>query len=409
MTDSLGSELRKRIPNFLLLTIVCMMAYLIYSLKLDGGVVADQNLAEPPLTEVNNQGVSHSQIEAINEMVTQHFGYSTKVVSIVKKPTNMFEVVASGNGSTKPIRMLYITPDLKNLIDGTLYTQDLRIKDLLPSHSEVTKSMVINKDKDYHILEDMEDKIKKAVLGDPSQAGNIATDAAQRTSAELRETQSSHIKALADTATTSTFSSPAIYAPGLKDKPSFMDAVTQNSGVDESATGRATLPRNNTVLDKKRVLSQIENSTWIQEGTSKKIMYIFMDFRCPACKKAHKYIEQPLANGEFTARYIPVGALGEMSSILASLSLVPDTNEKRLAQSKNFLNAASDGDILFVKPTQTELDEAKLKAVNNLKALVATKKVATPMFAFNTDEGPVITTLNKQSLMTAISVIKPEE
>lgn len=69
------------------------------------------------------------------------------------------------------------------------------------------------------------------------------------------------------------------------------------------------------------ILTDIEQATWVRDGQSTRVMYVFFDPNCPYCQKVFQMLRTSVERGEVEVRWIPVGflmttSLGKAASIL---------------------------------------------------------------------------------------------
>jgi len=57
------------------------------------------------------------------------------------------------------------------------------------------------------------------------------------------------------------------------------------------------------------MLDDIHQATWIQDGKSKHVIYVFFDANCPYCRKVFEGLRPQVEFGEVELRWIPVGIL----------------------------------------------------------------------------------------------------
>jgi len=65
----------------------------------------------------------------------------------------------------------------------------------------------------------------------------------------------------------------------------------------------------------------LDQATWIRDGQSKHVMYVFFDPNCPYCRKVYEGLRTQVEFNEVELRWIPVGilmatSLGKAASIL---------------------------------------------------------------------------------------------
>lgn len=57
------------------------------------------------------------------------------------------------------------------------------------------------------------------------------------------------------------------------------------------------------------MLTDIQQATWIRDGKSAHVMYVFFDPNCPYCRRVHENLRPQVEFGEVELRWIPVGIL----------------------------------------------------------------------------------------------------
>ena len=57
------------------------------------------------------------------------------------------------------------------------------------------------------------------------------------------------------------------------------------------------------------ILADIKQATWIRDGKSTHIIYVFFDPNCPYCHKVFEMLRPQVARGEVELRWIPIGKL----------------------------------------------------------------------------------------------------
>ncbi len=75
------------------------------------------------------------------------------------------------------------------------------------------------------------------------------------------------------------------------------------------ATGAALGSMHPTRLLAERLLADVDDATWIAEGTGRKVLYVIIDPNCPYCHKLWERLRGPVARGELQVRWIIVGYL----------------------------------------------------------------------------------------------------
>jgi len=57
------------------------------------------------------------------------------------------------------------------------------------------------------------------------------------------------------------------------------------------------------------ILADIKQATWIRDGKSAHVIYVFFDPNCPYCHKVFEMLRPQVARGEVELRWIPIGKL----------------------------------------------------------------------------------------------------
>ncbi len=263
-----------------------------------------------------------------SQLLRRYFG--TRVVARRYSPgpagTLHIEAVESDGGGA---RELYMLPDQQHLIEGTLYSPYL----------------------------------PRPTLLSPRQASDDNRHAAQDT---LRRA----------------LSTGPVEQPAPAMATSGAEQATPSASV-----ATAPLPAVNQVVDREALYGHIEKADWIAEGDSNKVLYVFFDFRCPACREVHGHLQDYIQRGEVEVRYLPVGALGDESAERASLSLVPTDNNFRLKLMKKLMRPDDLDDLIETPPPAQDKRRGQIAALKNFKILIDTQRVATPTFAYRTANG----------------------
>jgi len=87
-----------------------------------------------------------------------------------------------------------------------------------------------------------------------------------------------------------------------------MAAIPREGTATERLRGPA-LHGNALALAADSMLRDIDQSTWVRDGQSKKVMYVFFDPNCPYCRRVYDGLRPQVEFGEVELRWIPVGIL----------------------------------------------------------------------------------------------------
>ena len=326
-----------------------------------------------------NGAILKQESQRALSLITLYFGGELTVQDLVRGPAGTIQILTKDN-STSALKTLYMLPDQQHLIEGVLYSPHMTSKEITELHSQVTYSRATMNENLKAEKDEMRQKISTAI----SQKDNDDEDIKKLTEeAIMQRVQNSS-------------------AAKRKHNENIVDSMLPDYSLPETAS----LPRNNTVVDKQSLYKKIQTSNWISSGDNSKILYVFYDFRCPACADVHTHLDEYVKNDAVQVRYIPVGALGPESLVRASLSLIPKNNETRLKLMSELAKPEPIETLLTVAPSQEELQEGHRATMQNFKLLMDTQRIATPTFAYQTSEGPQIAILtSKQQLDEVIQNI----
>ena len=136
-----------------------------------------------------------------------------------------------------------------------------------------------------------------------------------------------------------------------------------------------------------KMLTNINQATWIEEGKSAHVIYVFFDPNCPYCHRVYTNTRDWIKQNEVQIRWIPVGVL------------TPTSHGKALTllDSKDPLKLFHHGEDNFAGGEGSAIDEAldgsdkSVKALkNNVKLLRLTGFDAVPSILFRTKGGQAI-------------------
>jgi len=129
-------------------------------------------------------------------------------------------------------------------------------------------------------------------------------------------------------------------------------------------------------------------ATWIRDGQSKHVLYVFFDPNCPYCKRVYEHARAQIEIGSVELRWIPIAVL--MATSPGKAAAILESPDPVAAFHKNELEFSSDtrsfGGITE-EPVPKPETEAKL--AHNLKLLQRSGRDATPALLFRTKTGQV--------------------
>lgn len=321
---------------------------------------------------------SQQEVLQIHTTIKKYFGSRIEIQKISRGPAGTTKV----DTSLAEQKTLYLLPDLVHVIDGVLYSPYMSSQEITSQHERTAKQRAFLNDELTSSKNTMRKTISDAIASGKS---------------------TEQIQEVTKAAITDRVNADAIA------KKDFIGQVTGTIAPEVQKIETAQLPRNNTVVDSEYLFKEIENSNWISQGEGKKVLYVFFDFRCHACREVHKLLDNLIASKSLEVRFIPVGALGPESQQMAAIALSTDFNDERLKMLKNLMSL--NGKSLSTLPDvpADSLARGQINALKNFKSLLLTKKVVTPTFAYKTSTGPIISVLtSEQQLIDVIGKIIEE-
>lgn len=81
------------------------------------------------------------------------------------------------------------------------------------------------------------------------------------------------------------------------------------------------------------MLADIKEATWIRDGKSAHVIYVFFDPNCPYCHKVYQMLRPQVQRGEAELRWIPVGRL--MATSLGKAAALLEDPDPSAALARN--------------------------------------------------------------------------
>ncbi len=92
-----------------------------------------------------------------------------------------------------------------------------------------------------------------------------------------------------------------------------------------------------------KMLAGIHRATWVQEGKSSHVVYIFFDPNCPYCHQLYMNTREQVKHNMMEFRWIPVGVLTTTSPGKAAAILSAKTPQKAFYQNEEHYRRDNDG------------------------------------------------------------------
>ena len=103
------------------------------------------------------------------------------------------------------------------------------------------------------------------------------------------------------------------------------DAAQQPDAVQARAEARQRMAQS--------MLNDIKQATWIRDGKSAHLIYVFFDPNCPYCHKVYEMLRPQVQRGEVELRWIPIGKL--MATSLGKAAAMLEDKDPTAALARN--------------------------------------------------------------------------
>ena len=134
------------------------------------------------------------------------------------------------------------------------------------------------------------------------------------------------------------------------------------------------------------MLADIQQATWIRDGKSAHVVYVFFDPNCPYCHKVYEMLRLPVQRGEVELRWVVVGKLmatsvGKAATMLES----KDPTEAFYRSERGF--SQETGAFGGIEEEPAPRDDTLRKLDANLALLKRSGFDAVPTLLFRTKDG----------------------
>ena len=134
------------------------------------------------------------------------------------------------------------------------------------------------------------------------------------------------------------------------------------------------------------VLADIQQATWIRDGKSAHVIYVFFDPNCPYCHKVYEMLRPQVQRGAVELRWVVTGKLMATSAGKAAAMLeARDPTEAFYRNERGFSQATGSFGGIEEEPAPREDTLRKLKA--NLDLLKRSGFDAVPALLYRTRDG----------------------
>lgn len=135
------------------------------------------------------------------------------------------------------------------------------------------------------------------------------------------------------------------------------------------------------------LLDNIDQATWIAEGSGKRILYIFFDPDCPYCHKLYDTLRPLVAKRDLQLRWIPVGMLADTSLDKAAAILQADDPLAAFHDNEDNFGFSDSGAGGGIAPATTVSEQTRLNLAANLSLLQEQNLFVVPVAVFRANDG----------------------
>ena len=134
------------------------------------------------------------------------------------------------------------------------------------------------------------------------------------------------------------------------------------------------------------MLANIQQATWIRDGKSTHVMYVFFDPNCPYCHKVFEMLRPQVQRGEVELRWVVVGKLMATSTGKAAAMLeAKDPTEALYRNERGF--SQETGSFGGIEEEPAPREETLRRLNTNLALLNRSGFDAVPALLFRTKDG----------------------
>ena len=135
------------------------------------------------------------------------------------------------------------------------------------------------------------------------------------------------------------------------------------------------------------LLDDIDQATWITEGSGKHIVYIFFDPNCPHCHKLYETLSPLIARRDLQLRWIPVAMLSDTSLGKAAAILQAADPLSALQMNEDDFGLSDLGPGGAITPAAVISDRTRLNLAANLSLLQEQNLFVVPVVVFRATDG----------------------
>jgi thiol:disulfide interchange protein DsbG len=134
------------------------------------------------------------------------------------------------------------------------------------------------------------------------------------------------------------------------------------------------------------ILKDIHQASWVRDGNSKHLIYVFFDLNCPYCNKVYDGLRPQVEKSEVELRWIPVGILTITSPGKAAALLEAKDPTAALHENEKKFSMAT-GSLGGLAEEPVPRDETLKRLDRNLALLQRSGTDAVPSLLFRSKDG----------------------
>jgi thiol:disulfide interchange protein DsbG len=156
------------------------------------------------------------------------------------------------------------------------------------------------------------------------------------------------------------------------------------------------------------MLTDIRQATWIRDGKSAHVMYVFFDPNCPYCRRVYENLRPQVEFGEVELRWIPVGIL--MTTSLGKAAAMLEAKNPADALHRNEERFSTDtGAFGGVEEEPVPRDDTLRRLALNLALLRRSGRDAVPSLLYRDKRGQAHFLIGSRPAETLEKMVKELE
>jgi len=134
------------------------------------------------------------------------------------------------------------------------------------------------------------------------------------------------------------------------------------------------------------MLADIGQATWIRDGQSQRVLYVFFDPNCPYCRKVYEGLRTQVEFGDVELRWIPIGIL--MTTSLGKAATMLESDDPTAALHRNEHRFSTDtGQFGGIEEEPAPREETLQRLARNLALLRRSGQDAVPSLLYRGRDG----------------------